>query len=496
MKPLSVVFSLLMLAWLVPWSAYPAHSADGIYEPIGFAKRARSKTESAFTITQGGTELTPTIFLSAVDNNYPRLEMADSRRRIASARRLEVQGVFDPMIKTLNGYTWMQNTSKFDTLKRVLFNQPVIELPTRSGITLLGTYRFNPRSSQSPYIESGFIGEFGGGVMVPLLRGLIINERHTTEKVAKLGEPVATQAFSLNRLDILLRASVAYWNWIGAQRKMQVARHLVQLSEFLVSAADKRSNAGDLPHIQVTEAEEDFQRRTADKIATELEFKKATYELAVYLFDDNGRPVPFLDEMNVPNQWPTPKEFTGAEIDQSIQRAVDRRPELKRIALEREQARLQLKLARNDLLPQADALYTQGYDGGVSGIGKVFRAQVTFSQPIYLRNARGRIKANQFNIEALNAEESAERQRIVAEVMSAAATLNASYQKYLAVTKQVEKSEQVYVGEKKRFNFGDSTVFLVTQRERQLFDARIRLIDAQVEYLQASARMQALTVTY
>ncbi len=36
--------------------------------------------------------------------------------------------------------------------------------------------------------------------MVPLLRGFIINERETTEKVAKLSEPVATQTFSLNRL--------------------------------------------------------------------------------------------------------------------------------------------------------------------------------------------------------------------------------------------------------------------------------------------------------
>ncbi|MBA3858265.1 MAG: hypothetical protein C0507_15280 [Cyanobacteria bacterium PR.3.49] len=492
MKVISILLLLIHIIWCLP----KTQAADGIYEPLGFAKRQRIKSDISFTITQGATELTPTIFLSAVDNNYPRLDALDARRRIASARRLEVQGVFDPMLKTMNGYTWMQNTSKFDTLKRVVFNQPVIELPTRSGITLLGTYRFNPRSSQSPFIETGFIGEFGGGVMVPLLRGLIVNERHTTEKVAKLGEPVATQAFSLNRLDILLRASLAYWNWVGTHRKLQVARHLVQLSEFLVSAAQKRSNAGDLPRIQVTEAEEDFQRRTADKIAAELEFKRATYELAVYLFDNNGRPVPFLDELNVPNGWPAPAAFSGQEIDESVRRAIDRRPELKRIALEREQAKLQLRLARNDLLPQADALYTQGYDGGVSGIGNVFRAQVTFSQPLYLRNARGRIKASQFNIEALNAEETAERQRLVAEVMNAAATLNASYEKYLAVAKQVEKSEAVYTGEKKRFNFGDSTVFLVTQRERQLFDARIKLVDAQVEYLQASSRMQALTVTF
>lgn len=477
--------------------ASPVFAADdGITEPIGFAKRARITNDSAFRIVQGQTELSAGMFLTAVDNNYPRLDAADSRRRIASARRLEVQGAFDPVLSTLDGYTWMQNTSRFATRKRVIFNQPMLELPTRSGIKLFATYRFNPRSAQSPFIETGFGGEYAGGVAVPLLRGLVVNERAIAEKVAKIGEPVATQNYSLNRLDILLRASVAYWNWVSTQRKMTVARRLVQLSNILVTAAEKRSNAGDLPRIQVTEAEEDFQRRTADQIATELEFKKATYELAVYLFDNNGRPAPFLDELNVPATWPTPVAFTNEEIEQSVMRAVQRRPELKRIALERQQASLQLKLARNDLLPQADALYSQGYDTGGSGIGRVFRAQIQFSQPLYLRAARGRIKSSQFNIEALNAEESAERQRIVAEVMSASATLNASHQKYLAVEKQTQKSEQVYIGEQKRFNVGDSTVFLVTQRERQLFDAKIRLIDAQNEYLQAAAKMQALTVTY
>ncbi|MBX9692293.1 MAG: TolC family protein, partial [Cyanobacteria bacterium] len=282
----------------------------------------------------------------------------------------------------------------------------------------------------------------------------------------------------------------------SAQRKMEVARRLVQLSTILIDAADKRAEKGDLPRIEVTEAEEDLQRRRAYQIDMELEFKKATYELAVFLFDSDGNPFPILEEGNVPIDWPTPSEYTNDQLQSSISQAVGRRPELKRLALQKSQADLQLKLARNNILPQADALYTQGYDTGEGGIGNVFRAQVLFSQPLYVRSARGQIKAAHFNIEALSDEERAERQRIVSEVLSAAATINAAYARFLTVRIQTQKAEQVYQGEKKRFEFGDSTVFLVTQRERQLFDARIQLIDAQRDYLQALARMQALTVNY
>lgn len=465
-------------------------------EPVGFAKRVTLPAVTATSVISRRDELQFEPFLAAVDAYYPQLDAADSRRRVASARRLEVQGVFDPVISTLDGYTLMQNTSKFATRKRVVFNQPSLEIPFRSGIKLLSTYRYNPRSAQSNFIETGYGGEYAGGIGVPLMRGLIVNERETNEKLAKIEEPVATQTFSLTRLDILLRASLAYWNWVGAQRKLEVTRKLVQLSEVLVSVSNKRAVAGDLPRIDVTEAEEDIQRRKSEQIAADLEFKRATFELSVYLFDQNRRPCPFLSEINVPPQWPVPTEFSQAQTEASIAQAVARRPELKRIALQRNQARLRLKLAKNDLLPQADALYTQGYDTGQSGIGNVYRMQVIFSEPLFLRAARGRMKASEFNIDALNSEEIAERQRIVAEVMTAAAAINAANQRYQAVLLQTTKANEVYLGEQRRFSFGDSTVFLVTQRERQLFEARVNLINTQVEYLQALARMRALTVDY
>ncbi len=57
----------------------------------------------------------------------PRIRAGESHQ----LDRMEVQGVFDPVIRTLDGYAWMQNTFKFDTLKRVVYNQPSIEVPTR-----------------------------------------------------------------------------------------------------------------------------------------------------------------------------------------------------------------------------------------------------------------------------------------------------------------------------------------------------------------------------
>ncbi|MBX9692782.1 MAG: TolC family protein, partial [Cyanobacteria bacterium] len=205
----------LLLPLSIATTAWAA--VDSANEPVGFQPRAiRLPASDIGNLIMQRQEISNETFLRTVDANYPQLAAQDARRRVASARRLEVQGVFDPNINTLNGYVWMQNTSKFSTLKKVIFNQPMVELPLRNGMRLFTTYRFNPLTSQSPFIETGRAGEWAGGVAIPLMRGLFINEKETNEKIAKLGEPIATQAFSLARLDILLRASLSYWNWISA----------------------------------------------------------------------------------------------------------------------------------------------------------------------------------------------------------------------------------------------------------------------------------------
>jgi outer membrane protein TolC len=57
----------------------------------------------------------------------------------------------------------------------------------------------------------------------------------------------------------------------------------------------------------------------------------------------------------------------------------------------------------------------------------------------------------------------------------------------------VDKAQQVYMGEKERFKVGDSTVFLIAERERQLNEAKIRLIDTEVEYHVGKLALRAIT---
>ncbi len=113
--------------------------------------------------------------------------------------------------------------------------------------------------------------------------------------------------------------------------------------------------------------------------------------------------------------------------------------------------------------------------------------------PLRQRTARGLAEAARFKIQKLNLDEKAEKVRIQAEVDDTVSAVNTSYQRWAATLLEVQKAMQVEQGERIRFGIGDSTLFLVNQRERASAEAQMRLVEVHVEYLQSLAAFSAVT---
>lgn len=440
-----------------------------------------------------GEKLSLDLFLQLVEKNYPKLKGADAERRIAGAKRLEKAGAFDPVITSINEYLRVQDIFKPGVAKDAIHNESRLDLLTRSGIKLFATARLNPNDTKTPYVPTGRAGEYAAGMTVPLLRGLRVNEKKAAEDQAKLGEPVAAQVYGLSRLEILLKAAALYWEWVGAKVRIGVARNLLAVSQVRLDQIKERVQKGDLPALDIAEQEQEIQRRQAAVVKHTREFQKASISASVLLWDDSGTPKPMPDLADVPDLKPEPRKFTDSEWLEGRKSALALRPELKRISLEREQARIDLRLAQNMILPAVDAYVLQGADTGYQGIGPVVRAGMAMSLPLRQRTARGQAQAAQLKIQKLNLDEKAEKQRIQAEVDDAVSAINTSYEKWEATVLEVKKARQVESGERMRFGAGDGTLFLVNQRERATAEAEMRLAEVHVEYLQSMAAFRAVT---
>ncbi len=465
-----------------------AQDAAGVKSPVfsqpsGIVSSSNS-TDNLFSLDH---------FLQSVDKNYPKLLSADAERRIASAKRLEKAGAFDPVLTSLNEYLRVQDTFTPGKAKDAVHNETRVNLLTRSGINVFTGMRLNPNDTKTPFVPTGKSGEYYAGMSIPLLRGLRINEKTAAEQQAKLGEPLAAQLFGATRLEVLLKAAAVYWDWVGAKARVDISRNLLLIAEARVEQIKARVEKGDLPALDIAESEQEIQRRQAALVKSERDFQKASLLLSVFLWDETGSPRAVPSQAEVPRLQPDPRELTDAEWIEGRKMALELRPELKRIKLEREQAKIDLRLAENMILPAMDAYVTQGADTGPQGIGPIVRAGMAVSLPLRQRTAKGQAQAARLKIQKLTLDEKAEKQRIQAEVDDTVSAINTSYERWTAAVVEVKKARQVEEGERLRFGAGDSTLFLVNQRERMSAEAQMRLAEVHVDYLQSAAAFRAVT---
>lgn len=461
--------------------------------PIYLQEFTKEKPLSAAAQGPNGAQLTLRGFVQSIDSNFPKLLSADAERRLAIAKLLEKSGAFDPTLTHVSEYLRVQDIFTPGKAKDAIHNESRVDLLTRSGMRVFAGMRLNPNDTKTPFVPTGNSGEYYAGLSVPLLRGRAVNEKTIAETQARLSQPLAQQIYLAARMEVLIKAAGIYWEWLGAKSRLLVSNNLLAIAEQRVNQIKERVNSGDAPALEVTEAEQEIERRKAGLVKAQRDLQKASIQMSVYLWRQSLTPdtVPSLDSM--PNLGPDPQKVPDDTWIAARKLAIMLRPELKRIAAERKIVLAELQLAKNQLLPVMDAYALQGADTGKNGIGPVVRGGVNLSIPLRQRTARGLILAAETKLQKLTFDEAAERQRIVAEVDDVVSAINTSYDKFLALAAEVNKAKSVESGEKMRFSAGDSTLFLVNQRERATAEAQVRLIDAHVEYLQALTAFDIVT---
>lgn len=471
------------------------------YPPLPYADRESEAGDQAGATGVGAPRiLTLDELIKAIDLYHPKLRGADISRRIASAKRLEKQGAFDPVI--FAGYDYLRFNTDLDpgTLRGKPASSNLtdagFEILTRTGLKIGAGARYNLGKIKAPLSPTGDGGEYFLSIKMPLLRGFRINEKAAAEQQAFLGEPLAETEFQQTRLELLLKGAEAYWDWVGARQKLDVAVNLLDLAKFRAGAVRDRVNAGDLPEIDGVEAELEVQRREGARVKAERDLQKTAFKLSLFLWAPSGMPSAIPEPANAPVSIAAPIAYSDDLSAFGQRTALDRRPELKAIAINNDITQIDLDLARNQKLPALDLVLSPGRDTGIGSIGNTVKAGASFSLPLRQRTAEGLIAQASLKIQKLAFDLANERQRITTEVLDAISAINTATSRYLATLAEVNLARQLEEGERTRFELGDSTLFLVNQRERATAEARIKLIEIQAEYEQAVAAFRAATVQF
>jgi outer membrane protein TolC len=254
---------------------------------------------------------------------------------------------------------------------------------------------------------------------------------------------------------------------------------------------------GALPSVEAVDNQRSVLERKRQLILARRAFEKASIDLSLFLRDDGGRPR--LLSQPAARELPEPAPLP-ASPDDAIGRALSQRPELRQLEAQLSVSSVERELAQNRVLPRLDGFAEVSRDFGRAPrdieytlAPTVLEVGVAVSVPLYLRKARGKLRAADAKLEASREKIRFARDKVRADVLDAWSQWRAAEERVALSRQSAEAAEKVASGERERFELGATSVLFVNLREQTATDAQISLIDAQAEVAYAAARAQLAT---
>lgn len=450
----------------------------------------RPKTGDDARVATAPTALTLDAVLNSVERHFPLLLSALQAREIAAGERLTAEGGFDLDWKGAvkakpQGY---YRNNRLDT---------VLEQPTPLwGTTVFSGYRWGQGdfpTYDEEQTDRG--GEFRTGVKVPILQNGLIDERRADLRRAKINQAVAEQTIDQKRIAFIQKSSQAYWKWVAAGHKLDVARALLRIAQERDTGLAALVAKGAIPQMERTDNERLIVQRQAFVTAFQRALEQAAIDLSLYTRDETGNPA-IPDPARLPTQFPEPVAPEAEALQSDTDLALSMRPEVWELELQRRRTLVDLQVAENKLLPKTDVTLagSQDYGQATPKMDKSqfeFEAKVEFELPLQLREARGKVRSTRAKLAKILADLKFARDRVTADVQDAMSALVAAHQRLgqaresLALARKVEELERV------NFNAGNSDLLRLNLREQQTADAAATEIDAVAEYYRAMADYRA-----
>jgi len=429
-------------------------------------------------------------FINTVKNYHPEIISAELSKEIASSKRLEAQGAFDPSINSQNFFYRFNSSSAPGETQEAFTSTTSLDFLTGYGANFGLGAKFAEGDIKTPLSPTGESGEYFIKAQIPLLRDAIYNSKSVKEKTAKLNEIIADYLLFRTKLKTLDSGAKAYWNWVANKKILDIETNLLNLVNEQVSFVKDQADLGNIPQISLVEARSEVQKRQSKVNNSLRSFQASSLALSQFAWTDTGTPYAIPNANQVPEDLFAPTALIKDEIDEAKLNSLINRPEFKTLDLSREISNLERKLAKNQMLPRLDAYISSGIETGEDSIGPTLEAGMNVSLPLRIRTAKGQKQQAELKIKQLNLQERQLIQNVFLEIEDAASTIDTAYQRYIAAKQDYDLSRKLEEGEKERFELGDSTLFLVIRRQRATVEANVELIKTVADYHKAVVQFQ------
>jgi outer membrane protein TolC len=465
----------------------------------------------------------------AVENN-PELAIVRLGTEVEAARVGESLGAYAPVFSTVFGRSSTETppTTSLSGNQRIgvddWFSSTGVRrrqiLPWGSATWSVSwdtarTTTTNPLSSFDPSLQSGI----QVGFSQPLLRGRTIDSARQQLTIAKRNQETSDLRFREAVVQTVAAVKQAYWTYKATLANVQVQQQSLALAQELARENKVRVDAGQIPPLDLVQAEAEVAQRRENLIRANTVAQDAEDALRRLIVDPAD--VAFWQVRIDPVEQPT-AIGTPPDVDAAVARALRERFDLARAGHELENARTTVDFLRNERLPEV-TLETSYRGAGLGGTQFVrngtFPGVITGTRRRGLDDALGQAFTNDYATWSLglrvnypigNSYEAASFARAEVErrqaahriaslgvqaaetVRRAGRQVSGTAERVTAARARTTLAEERLSAEQRRFDVGLSTTFLVTQAQRDLLEAQVNLLQTTLEYEAALVNFEAV----
>ncbi len=422
-----------------------------------------------------GTTMEFENFLGLVREFHPIAKQANLNIAKAKAGVLKARGAFDPKIEANYEGKEFLGSDYFDIL------QTSLKIPTWYGVEFKAGFDdadgvfLNP---QQFIPDDGRI--FSAGISVSLGEGLFINKRMATLRTAKLIRELSLAERTLEINQVLTDASLSYFNWLKTYRELKLYERFLKNAETRFQGIKRQVEQGDKAAIDSIEAGITIKNRRLNLEQSKLAYRKSQLAMEGFLWIKNNVPV-VLEKDVIPelNLSESVDEILGISANLGDAFILEEHPKIRALQQKVNILEVDKKLKADKLKPRLDANYnflTSDAERINSFNFRDFKAGFSFSLDLFLRKERGDLKIARFKVQDAELAYKNEFIQLQNKIAANYESLLSFEEQWFLLDGIVKDYAQLLTAEERKFNLGESSVFLVNTRERTLIDTELKQI--------------------
>ncbi len=371
-------------------------------------------------------------------------------------------------------------------------------------------------SSYNPLVQSGLTLS----ISQPLGRGLSVDASRQQLISSRINRDVAGTRLRESIVHTTANVKSLYWALVAAIANVEARTSTLTLAQELARVNKAKVDVGQSPPIDLVSAQAEVAANEEQLIIAQTTVRQAEDRLRLLIFDPTDRSIwnVRIEPIDSP-----PVARVTIDVDAAVARALGGRADLSRAKSDIDNAQATVKFTGNQKLPDVrlnasyvasglggtQVLRTGGFPGAVvgpgqtNGFGSVLNQLFANDYPTWTVGVSVSYPLGQSNEEAAYARARLERTqaderlksgqaRAIQQVRDAGWKIDMNAKRIETTRAASNLAEQRLDAERKRFEVGLSTSFLVIQAQRDLAQAKVNELSAVLAYDLALVDFEAL----